>query len=42
MLCCSGLSIKCLISLPRMELGNPLSISVCFIFLSSLKKIVRE
>ena len=42
MLCCSDLLMKCLISVSTMELGNPLLIRVCFIFLSSLRKIVQE
>ena len=34
--------MKCLISLSTMWLGNPLLISVCFIFLRSLRKIALQ
>ena len=40
--CCSVYFMKCLISISKMLFGNPLFISVCFIFLSSLWKIVRD
>ena len=42
MLCRSVLLMKCLISIATIQSGNPLLISVCFILLSSLRKIVRE